>query len=67
MDKSKINEGLTETIAKQLDELSIDDVLRCLINDSDIEEVVCCLDFIAHEDGMNVEMYKNGVREYPAS
>jgi len=57
--------GLTEKIYEKIDELTIDEVLRCLIADSDLEEVVCALDFIAGEKGRCVEMYKNGVREYP--
>lgn len=49
--------GLTEKITELVDSLSIDEVLRCLIIDSDLEEVVCCLDMIAKEHGQRVKLY----------
>lgn len=59
--------GLTDTIMQKMEEFSIDEVLRCLIVDSDLEEVVSCLDMIAKESGLNVEMHKNGVQVYPVT
>lgn len=63
----KMGRGVNDIIIEKLDVLSIDDLLRGLIADSDLEEVVCCLDFIAKESDRKVEMYCRGVREYPAS
>jgi len=48
---------LTEMIVKIIDEISIDDVLRCLIFEESIEEVVFKLDTIARENGQSIEMY----------
>ena len=58
--------GTTELITEYVDRISIEDFLRSLIADSDLVEVVCCLDMIAYESGRKVELYENGVREYPA-
>ena len=58
--------GTTELVVEHVDGISIDDFLRGLIDDSDLIEVVCCLDMIARESGKKVELYKDGVREYPA-
>ena len=48
---------LTEMIVKIIDEISLDSVLRCLIFENSIEEVVFGLDNIAREDGKSIEMY----------
>lgn len=46
--------------------MSIDEVLRWLIKDSDLAGVVCCLDSIASEDGQFIELWgNNGERVYP--
>ena len=58
--------GTNELIEERVQEISIDDFLKGLIADSDLVEVVCCLDQIAKESGKRVELYENGVREYPA-
>ena len=58
--------GTTELIVEQVDRISTEDFLRSLIADSDLVEVVCCLDMIAHDSGKKVELYEGGVREYPA-
>ena len=39
--------GLTELINEKLDNITIDEAIRALIQDSDLIEVACCLDFIA--------------------
>lgn len=58
--------GTTELITEKIDNLSIDDFLKALIQDSDLTEVVCCLDFIAKETGFAVCLFKDGVKHYPA-
>lgn len=58
--------GLTEKLIEKMDELSIDEVLRCLIEDTDLIEVACCLDQIAKETGRRVVLNHGDDQEYPA-
>ena len=56
-----------QSIANILDNMTIDDILRGLIEDSDLIEVACCLDMIAQEDGKKVVLFcKKEGRIYPA-
>ena len=57
--------NFNELIIDKIDSLSIDDILRSLIKDSDLEEVACCLDMIAKENMKEINMFENGVRIYP--
>lgn len=64
-------ELILDKIRNELDNITIDELLRGLIADSDLMEVVCALDMIAQENGRELEMYrlnenKNGIKEYPA-
>lgn len=62
----KSGRGTSDRIMEQIDKLSIDDLLRGLVEDSDLEEVVCCLDMIAKETGYYLELVSNkGIRKYP--
>lgn len=45
---------------------TIEEVLLGLIADSDLEEVVCCLDFIAKKEGKRIVMFTKDGRIYPA-
>lgn len=45
---------------------TITDVLNQLINESDLIEVVSCLDAIATESKRRVELFGDGIRIYPA-
>lgn len=47
------------------DEASIDDALRELIADSDLEEVVSCLDMICQEGNRHLMMFNGNGVEYP--
>jgi len=47
------------------DEATIDDALRELIEDSDLEEVVSCLDMICNEQNKFLLLIKKGTIEYP--
>ena len=50
----------------ELDALSIEDFLKALIKDSDLIEVVCCLDMIANEEGKRLKMLQNAPQQiYP--
>lgn len=57
--------GLTEKITDKIDSLSVDEVLRCLIEDTDLMEVVCCLDMIAKETERRVVLNNLDGQEYP--
>jgi len=46
-----ISEESKDKIRKDLDMLSIDEILKGLIKDSDLEEVVACLDTFNAEPG----------------
>lgn len=48
-------------------EVSVDEVLRELIKDTDLIEVICCLDMIATESGSRVAMFNWEGRQYPAN
>lgn len=48
------------------DDATIDEVLRQLIKDSDLEEVVCCLDMICNEQGKKIIMFNESGVEYPS-
>ena len=48
------------------DEATIDEVLRALIDDSDLEEVVCCLDMICKEQNKHIMMFNGTCVEYPS-
>lgn len=52
--------GTSDRIMEKIDGISIDDFLRGLIEDSDLEGVVCCLNMIAEETKHKVEMYSIG-------
>lgn len=58
--------GLTEAITDKIDSLSLDEVLRCLIEDTDLIEVACCLDQIAKETERRVVLNNLDGQEYPA-
>ena len=47
------------------DNATIDDALRELIEDSDLEEVVSCLDMICNEQNKFLLLIKKGTIEYP--
>ncbi len=47
-------------------EKSIEEILLELIADSDLDEVVCCLDFIAKREGKRLAMFTKDGRIYPA-
>ena len=47
------------------DEATIDEVLKALIDDSDLEEVVSCLDMICNEQDKFILLVKKGTIEYP--
>jgi len=47
------------------DNATIDDALRELIEDSDLEEVVSCLDMICNEQDKFILLVKKGTIEYP--
>ncbi len=54
-------------IIEKIEKITIDEFLRGLITDSDLEEVVSTLDMIARESGLKIEMYnKDRIRQYPA-
>ena len=58
--------GITASELKALENLTIDDCLLLLIDNSDIVQVVACLDSIAQEDGQRVELRVcDGERVYP--
>ena len=59
--------GFNDIIIEKLDEIDIDTILRSLIEDSDLEEVVSVLDIIAQEtENKNIQMFdEDGVRCYP--
>jgi len=61
--------GFNDIIIEKLDEIDIDTILRSLIEDSDLEEVVSVLDIIAQEtENKNIQMFdEDGVRCYPVS
>lgn len=48
------------------DEATIDDALRELIEDSDLEEVVSCLDMICKESNRHLMMFNGNGVEYPS-
>jgi hypothetical protein len=48
------------------DNATIDDALRELIEDSDLEEVVCCLDMICNEQNKHIMMFNGTGVEYPS-
>lgn len=48
------------------DEATIDEVLRALIEDSDLEEVVSCLDMICNEQDKKLMMFNEKGVEYPS-
>lgn len=58
--------GFDDLLLQHLEDISIDDILRALICESDLMEVVAILDFIVEEDGCELKMFKNGVQTYPA-
>lgn len=58
--------GLTAMIADRIEGMSIDEILRGLIAESDLTEVACCLDFIAKESGHSIKMFKGDEQTYPA-
>ncbi|RLC36640.1 hypothetical protein DRH29_04200 [candidate division Kazan bacterium] len=59
--------GFNDIIIEKLDEIDIDTILRSLIEDSDLEEVVSVLDIIAQEtENKNIQMFdEDDVRCYP--
>ena len=61
--KANITNLVTEAVREIMDDFSIDDILRELIDDCDLMEVVSCLDRIANESGYELEMYKDDVDE----
>lgn len=45
---------------------SLEDTLRDTIDDSDLMEIICLLDFISQESGINLKAYKaDGSQYYP--
>lgn len=61
-----MNDGLTAIIMKKIEDISVDEALRALIADTDLVEVVCCLDMIAREDDGRVELHDPTGTVYPA-
>ncbi len=56
---------LRDAIVEAVDGLTVDDILRSLIADTDLIEVACVLDFIAQEKGREVQVWHGPQREYP--
>lgn len=51
---------------KEVNDESIDEVLRQLIKESDLQEVVCCLDMITEEDTQHIKLFDtDGKQIYP--
>ena len=63
----QFSKGLDQTITDILENMTIDDILRGIIEDSDLIDVACCLDMIAQEDGKKIILFSNeDGRIYPA-
>ena len=56
---------IIEQVRAASKEASIDEVLRALILDSDVMEVVACLDLITTEEGTRIAMYNWTGMIYP--
>jgi len=64
--ETKRSYGLSDKIAEMIDNLSIDEVLRLLINESDLEEVAACLDMICRDEGKSIVLSSENGVIYPA-
>ena len=60
-EKHDLREDLLDALAR----LSVTDLLRALIADTDLIEVAGVLDLIAHESNREVQVWHGPQREYP--
>lgn len=49
----------------KLENITIDEFVKALIVDSDLEEVVSVLDFNAQQEGKQIRIFGNGKKIYP--
>ena len=58
-------EEILDNLRCDLCDLSFDDILRGVIAESDLMEIVSCLDVIASEEGKRVRLYEGDEQIYP--
>lgn len=56
---------LRSLVVDMMQDLSFDEILRSLIMDADLEEIVCCLDIIASEQDKEVKLFEGDKQIYP--
>jgi hypothetical protein len=58
--------GLNDVILAKIDDLSVDEVLRGLIEDVDFIDVACTLDMIGKKLGLRVAVFRGKEQVYPS-